>query len=1231
MTEADHSASSLSVLANSMTSRSSNSHEPRWWSWADIVRHSDRLGVPNFQRGAVWDSGNRTALLESIYEQSPCGTFVLWAPHDTTNPFRQGVPLCSFAPHMTPMWLVDGQQRTRAMLDTFWELTDPMEGPVCRELVREVDRSDLLTVKEMRRSPAGDDVHQHAGADHDARLWFVALPAMTVFDKGRELPFFGQHSESRNVRRGSMFRRLQPKARLRRGDDGKTRPIPPLPVGLVPLATLLSKKGVFHDARLREEAASALARFGTDALQAFSVLDDLLPWGPQFVTGYAYEALDGDKEPAEAIRWKALHARRKENAVRELVKRLHDLFAPEWAMVFDRFNEMLTGNRFAVGWLPSGDASAAIDAYVRINRAGVRVREEERALALLSRAWPQLLDELAAFIRLRDGSADVSHDQRALLTHESDRQMGFGFWMTTVTRYAALALLGSSARRWLGSSALAKDTFAYRLDRVGPHETQVGRKVWARDYVSPGELIRECAERATLALVLVDAVLSESLFLDHRMARPSARALQPMVDLLYRVPAKHLASLRTNTGFRAAVGRLLHWTLLAPYIDQPDLERLVVEVHGIDVDGVPVTCWVGDSGDIDQALQQSLRRYQLELLRLWRDRQAAPAPLLEGQSVQSQLALLAGRAFESEVGIARSLQHPAVGWLYALERRGCAREFSWKAQADAFRESGGKVGVQSGTFVEELLRRSTRDDLYPEKQHIVPFSIARQIVDKGGTRATASPANDIGNLTWLSHRQNGIEALGDRWTAMDRDLDASNLAARGMSARAVVDGPEWEVLKIYQDLQAVAPNKEPWGDKAHALFAALCRGRRDWMVKQMCAWLEQPLPAEALKWLGDDAREGLGCLPGASIALTRRGRQAAEQRLPHTHVRAQEEDEMPSDPLDWFQRITGFKEAGYADTLRQLVVKQGQLIRLADGRVLGSVGRFETPTLADLRDRASTDQGRRTTVRCIVGDVRALHRQGEFADALFQVASQFNCLEMIGPEVTPEAGVTRYNRDPTQGPACAIAAGLGTIYRNYFAPVGDQSGQTAERQIDNLADVGQRLADLMGHRGSSLWTMSNGYCEASADQLQAINATLARASAEEFDTLRAGLRIGLHHDLEVTEVVDAPRPKVTQAYCSAVPVGYSRQPASAWQRIARLVLEASYEAALLAAAERAAAGRSPIVLLTRIGGGVFHNEDAWITDAVMRALRIVEYANLDVRLVSFGRLNPETTRIERAW
>ena len=78
----------------------------------------------------------------------------------------------------------------------------------------------------------------------------------------------------------------------------------------------------------------------------------------------------------------------------------------------------------------------------------------------------------------------------------------------------------------------------------------------------------------------------------------------------------------------------------------------------------------------------------------------------------------------------------------------------------------------------------------------------------------------------------------------------------------------------------------------------------------------------------------------------------------------------------------------------------------------------------------------------LAGDARELHARPEFAAASFQVASQFKLLEIVGPGITPEDGVTRYSGDRTQGPACASAAGARTIYRNYFVPVGGCLGQT---------------------------------------------------------------------------------------------------------------------------------------------------------------------------------------------
>jgi hypothetical protein len=49
------------------------------------------------------------------------------------------------------------------------------------------------------------------------------------------------------------------------------------------------------------------------------------------------------------------------------------------------------------------------------------------------------------------------------------------------------------------------------------------------------------------------------------------------------------------------------------------------------------------------------------------------------------------------------------------------------------------------------------------------------------------------------------------------------------------------------------------------------------------------------------------------------------------------------------------------------------------------------------------------------GDSRELHLAPEQQGALIQVASQFNLLEMVGPNVSPEDGVSGYAWDHTQG------------------------------------------------------------------------------------------------------------------------------------------------------------------------------------------------------------------------
>ncbi|MDA0283997.1 MAG: hypothetical protein O3B86_11655 [Planctomycetota bacterium] len=241
-----------------------------------------------------------------------------------------------------------------------------------------------------------------------------------------------------------------------------------------------------------------------------------------------------------------------------------------------------------------------------------------------------------------------------------------------------------------------------------------------------------------------------------------------------------------------------------------------------------------------------------------------------------------------------------------------------------------------------------------------------------------------------------------------------------------------------------------------------------------------------------------------------------------------------------------------------------------------------------------------------------LHSEPENAGALFQVASQFSLLEMISPSVTPEDGIDGYERDRTQGPACAIACGAGTIYRNYFVPVNDQIGQSADNQIDCLRDLGV----MLGNSEDNLWAMRNGYALVNAEGLNSIAERLSDASESERDTLRQALRIGLHWNPEVT-IGDQPH-LVSQAYCSAMPVAYSPHPDALWAHFAQLVLEASYEATMCAAVLNSARTGCNKVYLTLLGGGAFGNRNEWIISAIHRAVNSFAKFELDVSIVSYG-------------
>ena len=317
----------------------------------------------------------------------------------------------------------------------------------------------------------------------------------------------------------------------------------------------------------------------------------------------------------------------------------------------------------------------------------------------------------------------------------------------------------------------------------------------------------------------------------------------------------------------------------------------------------------------------------------------------------------------------------------------------------------------------------------------------------------------------------------------------------------------------------------------------------------------------------------------------------------------------------WFERLVGFEE-GTMDSVRSKLELDGdRIISKVNGREL-IVGKLEIVNLENLRKRANTEiYNDKIKVEEVVGNVQTMHQDTKNNGAIFQAASQFNLLEMVGPHVSPERGVGIYENDYTQGPACAIACGAGTIYRNYFVNVNGQIGQSRENQFDCLDEIGRELENSK----LLLWEMNNGYALPSSKGLKLATELIQSKSAHEYDTLKSKLKVGIQWNTQVT--LNESKNLVSQVYCSALPVAYSGISPENWEAFARLILEATYEATLCASLINYENTGNSNVYLTLVGGGAFGNARTWIFDSMEQAINKFKRSTLELKIVSYGVSN----------
>ena len=328
--------------------------------------------------------------------------------------------------------------------------------------------------------------------------------------------------------------------------------------------------------------------------------------------------------------------------------------------------------------------------------------------------------------------------------------------------------------------------------------------------------------------------------------------------------------------------------------------------------------------------------------------------------------------------------------------------------------------------------------------------------------------------------------------------------------------------------------------------------------------------------------------------------------------------------MTWFETLTGFVETS-ADDVRSKLRLDGTNLTSAENNRTFDAGEFTTPALCHLRQNTQIPEAAAQKVRVseLIADVQSLHQDPANSDAVFQVASQFNCLEMAAPDMIPEDGVGGYQNDWTQGPACCICAGGGTIYRNYFVDHDGQTGQSADSQIDCLSAIGR----YFDNGANEYWLMKNGYCFPSTEGLLEIENRLSRSTESEIDEIRGNLMVGVQSNAEIT--IGYSNHSVTQVFCSALPVAYSNIPSKNWNHFPRLILDATYELTFFVALQNLERTGCSKLYLTLVGGGVFGNKLEWILSSISRSLRLFTGVPLDVKIVSYGTSKPDVADLAR--
>ena len=211
--------------------------------------------------------------------------------------------------------------------------------------------------------------------------------------------------------------------------------------------------------------------------------------------------------------------------------------------------------------------------------------------------------------------------------------------------------------------------------------------------------------------------------------------------------------------------------------------------------------------------------------------------------------------------------------------------------------------------------------------------------------------------------------------------------------------------------------------------------------------------------------------------------------------------EKTSRDINWFRSLFHFDELKCRDDdeVRKHFNIEGRYIE-SENRpdIRYQIGKFRCLSVKDLMKQIKSSGRRRPKIKVqnLIDDVFSLHTDKKNNhDAVFMIASQFNCLESPYPDEIVK--LTNYTKDKTQRPTAAVAAGPGSVFRHYFM----------KKPVNNVNKLMELYPDY--------FECVNGYIDSTDDKLRALNSVLLVDRSLRKKVIKKLVNVGVHWDVEV--------------------------------------------------------------------------------------------------------------------